>query len=439
MNTSSDSAPAVFAHGNRSSSASRPAGCGRRSLAPGRWAQFATLGLLACLAALDARAQDAIAPLPQEPVVPQVLRDANPGSDQSQIGPVGGSLLTYGPVNVHANLLYRYMYDQGLRVSGQQVNTASHTIAPGINMDLGTHWSLAYDPSWTFYQSQGLRNTVSQSVSAQGAEKVADWGVQVSENYTKSTPLLIETAQQTDLRDWSTMVSATHDIGDQFQFQASGGMDARYGSNTPDVRNWSGQLWLSKAVDSALSLAIGPSYGYEDISQQPNQQYERYSGRIDWQLSEKVKLHLQGGWEDRQILSTVRKTLRNPNVDGSLDYRPFEATSVSFTTSRSTDVSYLSNQITDATRWGVNLSQRLLLRYFLSAGYNHQRNSYTVTSGPLVVDRVDKNDSYNLRLTTSLFDHWTVAAAFTDNKNASSAQSFGFASKQYSLELNCRY
>ncbi len=216
-------------------------------------------------------------------------------------------------------------------------------------------------------------------------------------------------------------------------------MNARFGEGIPGYRNWSAQLWLMKQFTPYVSVSIGPSYGYDDVSGQANSQYVRYLGRIDTQLTQKLRLHLEAGREERQILTTVQQTLTNPSYNGSLDYQPIENTHISVFAEQSTDVSYFNNQITESKRWGVTLRQRLLQRFYFSANYNHQNNDFISTVNNLSVDRTDKIDSFGGRLSTSIGIHWTVAAVYQNSQNSSSSTGFNVDSNQYGFEINCRY
>jgi hypothetical protein len=395
--------------------------------------------VVALLAASQVAAQDsALAPLPSEPLVPPILRE-NQSTDFSALPEVSGNLFKYGPLELHGNVLYRYLYETGLPSSEGHVDSNVQTISPGLRLDAGSHWSFNYNPSWTYYSEESLQDSVSQAFSAHGVGQFDKWGVNASGNYSKTTDFLFETATQTEQRNWGGRIGGSRDLGEQFQLQLNGGMNARFGEGFPGSRNWTAQLWLEKQFTPYVSVSVGPSYGYDDISGQANSQYIQYLGRIDTQLTQKLHLFLEGGWEERQILTTVQQNLGNPSLDASLNWRPTDTTNVTFLAGEATNVSYLEDQFTRNKHWGANLSQRLLQRFYFSANYNHQNNDFISTSNNLAVDRTDKIDSFGARLSTSFGIHWTVAAVYQNSQNSSSSTNFNIDSHQYGFEINCRY
>jgi hypothetical protein len=394
---------------------------------------------VALLGASQVAAQDsALAPLPSEPLVPPILRE-NQSTDFSTLPAVSGNLFKYGSLELHANVLYRYLYETGLPGAGGPVDSNVQTIAPGLKLDAGSHWSFEYNPAWTFYSDNSLHDTVAQAFAAHGVGQVGNWGVNASGTYSRSTDFLFETGTQTEQRSWGGQIGGSRNLGDQFQLQLGGGMNARFGEGFPGNRTWTAQGWLLKQFTPYLSVSVGPSYGYDDTSGQANSQYIRYLVRVETQLTQKLRLNLEAGREERQILTTVQQTLTNPSYNGSLDYQPVENTHIGVFAEQSTDVSYFNNQITESKRWGVTLRQRLLQRFFLSANYNHQNNDFVSSANNLAVDRTDKIDSFGARLTTSFGPHWTVAAVYQDSKNDSSSTGFSVDSHQYGFEINCRY
>ncbi len=178
---------------------------------------------VALLAASHVAAQDsALAPLPSEPLVPPILRE-NQSTDFSTLPAVSGNLFQYGSFDLHANVLYRYLYETGLPGTAGPVNSGVQTISPGLRLDAGSHWSFNYNPSWTYFSEDSLQDSVSQAFSARGVGQIDNWGLNVTGTYSRSTDFLFETGTQTEQRSWGGQIGASRDLGDQFQLQLGGG------------------------------------------------------------------------------------------------------------------------------------------------------------------------------------------------------------------------
>jgi uncharacterized protein (PEP-CTERM system associated) len=102
-------------------------------------------------------------------------------------------------------------------------------------------------------------------------------------------------------------------------------------------------------------------------------------------------------------------------------------------------VAYFSDQITRNTGWQLNIQQRLLQHYYLSAGYSGQKSTYLSTDPAVVAGRDDKNYSFNVRLSTVFFQRANVALIYQNTHNDSNATGFGFNSTQVGFELGYQF
>src|SRR6266446_5839560 len=74
-------------------------------------------------------------------------------------------LLEAGPVVIHPHPIYRFLYGNGIQATpGQQQNTAINQITTGVLFAIGSHWTLDYSPTLSYYSDSHFRNTVDQSV-----------------------------------------------------------------------------------------------------------------------------------------------------------------------------------------------------------------------------------------------------------------------------------
>jgi hypothetical protein len=327
-------------------------------------------------------------------------------------------------------------------------------MAPGLQLDLGERWTFDYMPTWTNYTARALEDTVDQSVRASGAWVMQDWTFKVSEAFRKSTPLLVETGGQTPQRTWATQLGAERSFGSGLAFQSTASLDERYGDSFPDTRDWSTMNWLTLRFTPHFETGLGFGAGYSDIVGEPDATNERYMARLRWNPADKLSLDIDGGLEVRHSRAAGAEDQNNPIYNATLIYRPFDVTQITLGGSGSTRTSYYQNQVTESNGWNLGMQQRLFERFFLNAAYNHTESDFTAVS-PLILfipeidplnpvifslpGRSDRVDSLNLRVYTTLFKHWRIAATFTHGKNRSSQEGFNYNSTQYGFEINRRF
>ena len=162
-----------------------------------------------CLAA-GACAQEAITSATTTVVAP-ILRESGPQSQSTPPAPKG-AFFQYGNVSFHPHFSSLWSHSTGLPAGdGKNVDSSTSTYSAGVRVDAGQHWTLDYTPTWTFFSTGSLKDTVDHAVRLSGAGAVQDWQVQVGENYGSSSSILFETGRQTKQTNSSTQLQAgTH-------------------------------------------------------------------------------------------------------------------------------------------------------------------------------------------------------------------------------------
>ena len=399
-------------------------------------------------------AQEAIVSTPEAELNAPVLRESLPQTLSKPTEPTG-ALFRWGPVSLHPHLLGRAVYGLGLPSNdGRHVASMIYTMAPGLQMDLGQSLSFDYTPTWTTYTARALDDTVDHSARVSGAWEFQDWTVKMSENYRKSSPLLIETGGQTPQRTWATKLEAGRSFGSGLGFQTTASLDERDSESFPDTRDWSTMNWLTLRFTSRIETGLGLGAGYSDIVGEPDVTNERYMGRVRWVPTDKLSLDLDAGLEARHSRAAGAEDANNPIYNASLMYRPFEVTQISLGTSSAVSTAYYQNQVTESASWTLGVQQRLIERFYLMASFLHKETDFSEVSSnssplppvdlsnPLPISlpgRSDQVDAFNGRIYTTLFKHWKLAATFAHSRNRSNQESFTYNSTQYGFELSRRF
>ena len=409
-------------------------------------------------------AQDVLAPPPAYSVAPEAVQQNQADSPMQVFAPAETGAPTQpfqcGPVVIRPHALYRYLYGTGVSSSpGQQQSTIVQQVSPGVMFDLGTHWTLDYTPTLTFYSSSDLQNTLDHSVQLGWGTAYGNWFLHASQGVSITSDPQVETAAQTDEQSYSTAVSAAYQFNDKisvdlglnqsFNYYSSGNSSTNNSSTNSlslaSSRSWSTMDWLNYAIYPWLNAGIGAGFGYNQQDNSPDTIYEQYQGRIQWRATQKISLQVNGGLQDQQYLSGGAGDLVTPVMGAGIQYQPFEQTQLSLGASRSLSPSAFQSQSSESTSISVDLSQRLLGKLHLDLGGGYGFTKYTPTSASLSTSRRDDYYSFSARLTSPFPKRGTVSVFYQYSENTSSQSgflssgSFAYTSSQIGVELGYRY
>ena len=395
------------------------------------------LSLMTC--ALTARAQPVVAPPPAVSYVPAALPQA-PVSESTPPTALGSSPFAWGVVTLHPHFSYRFLYGDGIQANpGQRAITSIHALSPGVLLDIGTHWTLDYTPTQTYYSNSAFKDTLDNAVRLQGGTTFEDWTFQVSQTYVSSSTPLIETARQTNQDTYGTAASALYRFGHQLQLDTSLSYQARFPKAFPSSKESTLGERLHYQFSPHLDSSVNLDFGYVNMSLGSDMSYTRPALQINWKATDKISFDLQGGFENRKFRTGGAKDLNSPTFGASIQYQPFTTTTVSIAANRGVTVSYFTSQITRSTSWTLNFQQRLLQHYYLSAGYSGQDSTYVTTDPTVAAGRADRSNSFNVRVTTTFFQRATFAILYQNSHNNSNNTGFGYTSSQVGFELGYRY
>ena len=403
--------------------------------------------LLAALAAcaLPATAQQVIPQAAASGVIPPALSDYE--TQRADNGSLWGGSPTVpqrkpiqaGPLNLWPHAFYRYLNVDGLQSTpGNPVSSVVQTLSPGVLIGYGTHWTLDYTPTWTFYSNPHFRNTLDHTVSLSGGAVYEDWVLRLSQSYSASSAPLVETGAQTGQDTHSTGINASRRLGNAMSLDLGVGQSFRFTEGFSSSREWSTMNWLNYQFWPRLTAGLGLGGGYVNMNDGADMSYEQGQVRIVWRATDKLSLQLHGGVEDRQILRTGSADLLNPLYGVAIQYEPFDTTRVSFTVDRTVTTSLFGSEAAENTRLNAHLNQRLFGHFFLDLGASYNTVSYA-TGLAVGSTRQDDSYSFDARISCVVWRRVTVAVSGLYSSNSSSATGYGYNSKQFGIELGYQY
>ena len=346
----------------------------------------------------------------------------------------------YGPLSLRPSVLYHFRYDLGLLAErGRHVASEINTFDPSLAMDVGTHWTLVYNPSWTDYTARALHDISEQAFSTVGSLAFEDVAASLSEAYVSSDQILAETGTQTAQKTWATALHVTAKLGNRWELESNDSLNERFTDISSDTRDWLTQDFATLRLSSRTTAALGVGLGYTEILHRPDSYYERYLCRYNWTPSDKVTLALEGGTEVRHSTASSVPVMNNPLLNSTLTLRPFETTSIMFAGSRTTTPSVLQDLLETGWVWSSSIDQRLFGRFDLVVNYTHTDTDYRSLTANAAANRSDQLDNFGARISVMLRKRLQLAAVFNRFMNSSDVTGFSYNRTEYGFDVGFSY
>lgn len=358
-----------------------------------------------------------------------------PGAGPEITGVAG--LFTWGPIQGHPHLTYRFVYGDGIQARpGATYKTAINEISPGIAFNLGDRWRLDYTPTLRFYSNDKFKDKTDHQVLFGGAVPYGDWVFGLQQSYAATSGTLVETARQTDQESFNTGLDASYRLGTKTSLDFGVNQHVRLASDYPDVWEWSTMEWIGYEFNKRLSGGLGVGAGYADVEYGTDMTYEQVQARVVWRPIDKVSLEAHGGPEIRQFLDSDLSDQVSPVFGGSVSYKPFDVTTLSVGFNRSVGASYFQNQVTEGTSVNAGLRQRLLGKMDLSVGGGYRWTDYKSTVGEWSTSRSDDGGNVSVQLGIGFLKRGRFAVFYYHSENSSSAQNYTYTSDQVGFSVS---
>ena len=389
--------------------------------------------------------QDVITSLPQSPNaaleqagVPRTPAISNPSSISSVLD--SDSPFKWEPFVLRPHLLYRFLYGDGIQARpGVPSTTAIDTFSPGFLLEVGTHWTFDYTPTWDLYSNHQFKDTLGHDLSLAANYAYEGWTSQIKQSYAYSSQPIVETGIQTSEQDYDTAVDISHSMSQHVLMECNAIQSLRYAVGFPDSYSWTNSDRVHYRFSEQFDTAIGASFGYVHQSIGPDTQFVTPETQLSWKPTEKITLSANGGLERREFLSKPRAILDSPTFNTSLSYLPTTFTTINLSAAQSVAPAYQAGQALRTNVLSADVQQRLLKRLYLSGSAVHSKSNYHSTSGSVATVRSDGQNTYSARLSTEFLRRGTISILYTRTTNTSTTQGFGFTSHQIGMETVFRY
>ncbi|MEO5959997.1 MAG: hypothetical protein ABIR80_12845 [Opitutaceae bacterium] len=337
-------------------------------------------------------------------------------------------------------LSYRFLRaDDILAQPGKFESSIIQAISAGVTVDFGTHWKADYEPSWIFYSNQAFSDTLDHALTLSGTTSYDDWTFQFTQGFATTSQPVIETAAQTESKNFSAGVLANYRLGRRTLLDTGINWSLRLTKVYPDSRDWSTRHSLRYKFSPGLEAGFTVSLGLSDMGDNAKTAYTRPGVQIGWRPSDKLIVDLHGGLEIREGKSRNSDTSSDPIAGILVTYRPFEPTTFRLSHSRSVYPSYFEQLLNRNTASSVGIDQRFLKRFQASATWTRGKAVYIFSQTGANAGRDDTYRSFSGRLGAVAFKKADVAILYQTSGNSSNASGFGFGSTQYGFEVGYRF
>ena len=366
------------------------------------------------------------------------------------------ALMNWGAAHVHLRASYQFMSATGIHNGpGKSKDTVTHTLAPGVTVNLGPHLTVDYSPSIRIYSSGDFHNTLDHALSANLGFRYGDWTFGASQKLLSTDEPTLETSSQIRQTDYGTSLFASYDVNEKVTLGTTAGIDLLYtsggtnvfvgGTNaTPstlsDSRSYTGSETLDYKFNEHLTGGVMALVGYTEQVHGFRSVEEQVNGHLNWRPGTKLSAAASGGLERRSFLDSKAKDAWNPIYSANVAYQLFEPTAFSIYANRSTDASIFTKELSEDTGVGVSLQQRLLGKVHLSLGFGYNKFDYqsTTTTG-LSTSRSDEELSYTAGASVSFLKRFDFATFYEYIQNSSSQKGFNIDSHQVGVTLSWAY
>lgn len=307
----------------------------------------------------------------------------------------------------------------------------------------GNYLDLFYAPSGDIYANHSSSNSFNQNTGAFFQHRFSKLTLGITQTYTHESVTAAQLNNLVTSAVLFTKVSAKYVYDEKISIDSS--FNQRYTdyetSGYSNSNEWYGEAYALYKYDAKLTVGAGPRFGWLDVGMAPNQTYQQYLGRVDYQYSGKLLFELYAGVEDRQYQGSVTGDKIAPVFAASATYTPFINTALTLAAHRSYSPSYdLNGQNFIATAVSLIGRQRFCDEFYYNLGFGYENDTYegagVTLTGP------SRNDNYYY--VTTGFDwvpnSWYKGSIYYKyQRDDSNFSSFAFTDNQVGVSASFAY
>lgn len=373
-------------------------------------------------------------------------------SDASAVDAVSAGDESGGRLPIRARLAVSGIYDDNIFISPtNEQSDYIWNITPGVSyetsdptLNLEHFFTASYDPTIVLFTDNSDQDALEHNAYAMYRYASEKLTLSLDQRFQRLSGSTTDAGNRIDRDIYNSGFLANYQVTGKSQLELEVGYDvADYDDNakfdTNDIHF--GLFWLYQ-VAPKLVLGFGPEFGWLDVQNNPNQTYQRLTGRLRYDVTEKISLTARAGVEFRQYQDTGNgedDTL-TPVMSLQALYNPFDGTELSLNVYRRVQASsVLAGQNYISTGFSVTARQRIFQKYFLGLAGGFENSEYESTNNLVISNRDDDYFFIRPSFDWDVTDWWTLTAFYEFRENDSTIFNNQFTNNRAGVQTTFRY
>ena len=235
-----------------------------------------------------------------------------------------------------------------------------------------------YVPSVTLFANHGSENSFDHDVTLDGQYEWKRLTIGLKARYQTLNLPDVDLGERVERQLFTGALTSKYDYSAKTSFELNFFNYVRdYAADHVDTVEYRMQGWFNYQLRPKITLGVGFTYGYVDLSRGANQSYEQVLARLRYRATEKIRFDLTAGGEIRNIYGLANRT--NGIFSLGVSYAPRDGTTVYVQGYRRTVTSANSPPANySVTGVEAQFRQRFARRFYfvLAAGYQHVDYEY---------------------------------------------------------------
>ncbi len=351
---------------------------------------------------------------------------------------------------IHAWLDIDGRYDDNIFIS--HTNKKSDfiwSLSPGVSYESSepdlnkrNYVLLSYSPTFQLFTDHSSEDAIDQDALLRYRYMDDKVTFTLSQTYKQLTDSLIETGGRVRWDEYGTDVVLSYLLMEKNHLELDLNQKV-VDYHTPgylDYNQWQAGLFWLYDVSPVLTVGFGPNFGWVDVDQAPNHNFEQILARLNYQPTEKISVALRGGVEFRQYEGPNANELVLPVASMDASYQPFDGTKLTLGVYREVHPSsVIGNEVYVDTGVRAAIHQRFCQSMDLGLTGGYDNSDYSSTQSTASANRAD--DYYFIRpsLDVLVAKWWKIGCYYEFRKNDSNIAAFSFDNNQAGIQTSFNY
>lgn len=355
-----------------------------------------------------------------------------------------------GPIEFRPHFKIQSEYNDNVFISEtNERDDLIWTASPGLTIGVGdyvkkeeSYLEADYTPNLIYFTNLEGEDAVDHRAYIKGQHRFQKLYVKASHRYIESTGANNDIGNRVKRSVQNPSLLLSYDISDKTEVGLEGKFTHTDYKDQLDSNEWLVGPYLDHQIMPKLNIGAGVNMGFLDVEgATPNQTYQQFLFRFDWDVTGKINAHGNVGGEYRQYDGPNNVSDRFSPVFGvGASYDPFKNTSFSFDLyRRTTNSSSIPGVNYTTTGFNSGITQRVFQKVVLGLKGGFDNSDYNDTVTHAAGDREDNYFFIRPSVSVDLTEWWSASVYYECRKNDSDVAGNDFDNNRIGLESSVRF